>query len=121
MKKTIPPKTIGPLSALVILLILSACSCAAHTSTNTSTEKLLYDYELIYTYHNIDYDKERFAKLAELLQSKDIFTVAGTDYTDDNGVLRIEYQLKLSEAEPNYTIDFTRQMQDAIVLLAVFD
>jgi len=121
VKRIIPPKTIGLLSALVMLLILSACSCTAHTSTSTSTENLIYDYELIYTYHNTDYDKESFAKLAELLQSKDILTVAGTDYTDDNGILRIEYQLKLSEAEPNYTIDFTRQMQDTIVLLAVFD
>ena len=121
VKKIIPPKTIALLSALLILLLLSVCSCATHTSTSTSTENLLYNYELIYTYHNTDYDKQNFAKLAELLQSKDVLTVAGTDYTDDNGILRIEYQLKLSEKELNYTINFTRQMQDAIVLLAVFD
>lgn len=129
VKITVPSKAIGILSALVIMLILSTCSCAqvsnpeknTDTSTKTPKENLLYDYELIYTYHNTDYDTENFAKIAELLQSKDILTVASTNYTKDNGVLQIDYQLKLSETEPNYTINFTKQMQDAIVLLAVFD
>lgn len=129
VKVTVPPKAKYFISALVVVLILSICACArvskpeknTDTPGKTSAKNHLYDYELIYSYHNAAYDTERFAKLAELLQSKNSLTVAGANYTKDNGVLRIEFQLKLSEKEPNYKIDSTKKMQDAIVLFAVFD
>lgn len=129
MKKTAPLKTRGFLSALVILLVLSVCSCAQvsnpeksiDTSAKTSKENSLYDYALIYSYHNTEYNTENFAKIAELLQSKGSLTVASTNYNDDNGILKIAFQLKLSEKEPNYRVDISKEMQDAIVLLAVFD
>lgn len=129
MKVAVHPKVKYFLSALVIVLILSICACAqvskpeknTDTPIKASAKNHLYDYELIYSYHNAAYDTEKFTKLAELLQSKDTLTIAGTNYTEDNGILKIEFLLKLSEKEPDYKIDFTKEMQDAIVLFAVFD
>lgn len=129
MQKITFKKAIWFLPAIIILLTLSACSRSqisnqekpTDTPAPTPTLNLLYDYELIYTYHNTAYDTESFAKLAELLQSKDILTVKDTNYTEDDGVLQINYRLKLTETEPNYKINFTKQMQDAIVLFAAFD
>jgi len=113
------------LLVLVILFALSACSRPQISRQEKPADKLSppdlrYDYERIYSYHNTAYNTESFAKLAGLLQSKDILTVKGTNYTDD-GILQINYQLKLTEKEPNYKINFTKQMQDAIVLFAAFD
>lgn len=128
MQKITSKKAIWYLLVIVVLLTLSACSRSqisnqekpADDSASTPAQNLLYDYELIYTYHNTAYDTESLSKLAELLQSKDILTVEDTNYRDD-GVLQINYQLKLTEAEPNYKINFTKQMQDAIVLFANFN
>lgn len=128
MKKTASSKAIC-FFMLAILLILPGCSSnviknyenKTDISTKTPTKGSFYDYELIYTYHNTDCDPEDFANVAELLQSKDNLTVLNTNYKDGNGVLQICFQLKLSEKEPDYTINFTKQMQDAVVLFAVFD
>lgn len=111
---------------IVIVLTSSACSRPQMSDQEkptvpVTTQKLLYDYELIYTYRNTAYNTESFAKIAGLLQSKDVLTVKSTNYTDDNGILQINYQLKLTKTEPNYQINFTKQMQDAIVLFASFD
>ncbi|MEN6327386.1 MAG: hypothetical protein ABFD18_14440 [Syntrophomonas sp.] len=129
MKLTVQPKSKCVLSALIVVLILSICACTqvskpgknTDTPIKTPAKNHLYDYELIYAYHNAAYDTDKFAKLAGLLQSRDNLTVASTNYTEDNGVLRIDFQLKLSEKEPNYKIDSTKKMQDAIVLFAVFE
>ena len=119
-------KAVWALFIIVILLASSVWFTAQKRdqegpSGRIATPDLRYDYELIYTYRNMAYDAESFAKLAGLLQSKDILTVKAVNYGEDNGILQISYQLKLTAAEPDYTVDFTRQMQDAIVLFAVFD
>ena len=114
---------------IVILLTLSACSRSpisrqeqqADASASAPAQDLLYDYEQLYTYRNTAYTAESFAQLAGLLQSKDILTVEDTDYSEDDGILQINYRLKLTQAEPDYTVSFTKQMQDAIVLFAAFD
>lgn len=129
MKTNTLKKVIWLLLCIMGLLIISACSSSqtgiSQKSTPTPTEKppqeLFYDYESIYTYHNIAYDREKFQALAELLQSKDILTVEGTNYMEDSGILQINYQLNLTKEEPDYTVDFTKQMQDAVVLFAAFD
>jgi hypothetical protein len=130
MRNLIFKKAIWFLLVLIIVMLVTLFACArpqisnqekpTDTPTPTSTQNLLYDYELIYTYRNTAYDTESFTKLAGLLQSRDILTVESTSY-DDDGILQINYQLKLTETEPNYKISFTKQMQDAIVLFAAFD
>lgn len=110
----------------VLLIILVCYQKSAKedpivTSTENPTHDLFYDYDLIYTYRDTPYNTEDFRKLAELLQSLDMLKVKGTNFMDGEGILQINYGLNLTEAEPDYKINFTKQMQDAIVLFAVFD
>jgi hypothetical protein len=113
----------------VILAILTACSRfpvssqekKAENSIKTPTSGLFYDYDLLYAYRDIAYDRESFGRIAGLLQSKETLAVKDTNYADDDGILQINYSLQLTETEPDYKINFTKQMQDAIVLFAIFD
>lgn len=128
MRKITFKEAASILLAVILLLTLPACSRSqgnntenpAHTSTPTPSLDLLYAYELIYSYRNLACDAASFATLAGFLQSKDTLAVKDTDYTGE-GILRIDFQLNLTEAEPNYQINFTKQMQDAAVLFALLD
>ncbi|MGI5840438.1 MAG: hypothetical protein ACOX8W_12425 [bacterium] len=114
------------LLTIMFLTVLPACSpsptsdAASPDDAGPPPEKdLRYDYDLLYTYRNREYEAASFAALAGLLQSNDTLTVGDTAY--ESGILRISFQLNLTAEEPDYRIDFTKQMQDAIVLFALLD
>lgn len=122
------PQALFLLLLCMIVLLTAACASLAGTSGKPAAPPAeepgpawLYDYEAVYAWRNLAYEPEKSRALAELLQSRDILTVKETNYSEDRRVLQINFQLNLTEENPNYTVNFTRQMQDAVVLFALFE
>lgn len=88
--------------------------------TDTPAGNQLYNYDKIYSFHNAAADTIDFNALAALLQPKGL-KLKEAKYTADDRVLRIDYELNITEKGQFYKVDYTKEAQDTIVLFALLD
>ncbi|MCT4598134.1 MAG: hypothetical protein N4A50_09695 [Vallitalea sp.] len=80
----------------------------------------LYDYGNIYSYHELSNNEINFIELSSFLQPKGV-EFHSSKYDEKTHVLKICYNLNLTERGQVYNFDFEKEVKDSMLLLAILD
>lgn len=88
--------------------------------TIVNSVESLYDYEKIYSFHEISENEVDFVELTSFLQPKGI-DLSNSEYDVNTHTLRIYYDMNLTKEGQVYNFNYQKEAQDSMVLFTVLE